>query len=272
MKNEKTFTSYDGTLLGGTFSPGNDPTDDVILFVHGITSSRDELGLFSGFADHLAENNVSSFRFDYRCHGVNKQPMQQLTLSGIVNDIEAAAIKALQLSEGRRIHIIGMSFGGGLSAFWAANTKQTVVSVVMCAPVIDYEEDILGQFGLLTDKTLDKSAQRHLTEKGFLETGGIRYGRALLNEVRYISGVKGLQDLDCESLIVHGDADSIVPYSSSQRFVKLNERCRLVNIPGTDHGFGVANDEDLTSPETKAKHLEVFRIVSEFIERTSKQK
>lgn len=270
MKTKQQFRSYDGTALEGTFVPSKERRDAVVLLVHGITSSRDELGLFSGFAAHLAQEGTPSFRFDYRCHGVNEQPMEFLTLSGIVNDIEAAAICALGLSSASRIHIVGMSFGGGLSAFWAAITKIPVSSVAMWAPVIDYEEDIVGQHGLLANGALNKSAQRLVREKGFLETGGIRYGSALLNELPYISGIEGIQRLKCESCIVHGDADTIVPYASSVRFVKLNPRCRLVNIPGTDHGFGVGDDEDLSSPETKAKHREVFRLVSDFIEKTSK--
>ncbi len=61
-----------------------------------------------------------------------------------------------------------------------------------------------------------------------------------------------------------------MPYASSERFVKLHPGCRLVNIPGTDHGFGVEDDEDLSSPETKAKHQEVFRIISDFFQKASK--
>lgn len=237
--------------------------------VHGITSSRDEFGLFSGFAEHLARQGTPSFRFDYRCHGVNEQPMESLTLSGIVNDVEAAAACAMAQTRTSRIHIIGMSFGGGLSAFWAATTKNTVSSVAMLAPVIDYEEDVIGQHGLLSEGGLAEDAQRLLQQQGFLETDGIRYGPALLNELRYITGIEGIRRLKCEALIVHGDADSIVPYASSERFVKLHPGCHLVNIPGTDHGFGVGDDEDLTSPETKAKHQEVFRLVSDFFERVS---
>jgi uncharacterized protein len=261
------FRSYDGTALEGTLVEGEGPRAAVVLMVHGITSSRDEFGLFSGFAEHLAREGTPSFRFDYRCHGVNEQRMESLTLSGIVNDVEAAAACALAQTRASRIHVVGMSFGGGLSAFWAAATKNTVSSVVMLAPVIDYEEDVLGQHGLLSNGTLDEDARRLLQEQGFLETDGIRYGPALLNELRYISGIEGIRRLKCESLIVHGDADTVVPYASSERFVKLHPGCRLVNIPGTDHGFGIGDDEDLSSPETKAKHQEVFQIVSDFFER-----
>jgi uncharacterized protein len=263
------FRSYDGTVLEGTLTEGNGTRDSVVILVHGITSSRDEFGLFSGFAEHLAREGTPSLRFDYRCHGVNEQPMESMTLSGVVNDIEAAAAYALSQTLAPKIHVVGMSFGGGLSAFWAATTGSVVSSVVMFAPVIDYEEDIIGQHGLLSDGTLDEAAQRLLQDQGFLETDGVRYGPALINELRYISGIEGIRRLKCESLIVHGDADTVVPYASSERFVKLNPGCRLVNIHGTDHGFGVGDDEDLSSPETKAKHQEVYRLVSDFLERNS---
>jgi pimeloyl-ACP methyl ester carboxylesterase len=261
------FQSYDGTPLEGTFTETQDSANSVALLVHGITSSRDEFGLFSGLADHLGKRGLPSFRFDYRCHGASKGPMQAMTLAGIVNDIEAAASAALAMSGVSGIHVIGMSFGGGLSAFWAATTIKTISSVIMLAPVIDYEEDIVGQHGLLSNGTLHKKAQQALQKHGYIETDGIRYGCALLNELRYISGIEGIRRLKCESLILHGDADSIVPYASSQKFVKLNPQCSLVNIPGTDHGFGVGDDDDLSSPATKQKHREVFQIISTFIER-----
>ena len=73
-----------------------------------------------------------------------------------------------------------------------------------------------------------------------METDGIRYGTGLLNELRFVSGEDGVKQLDCPALIVHGDADSIVPYSGSERAAARHRGCDLVNIPGTDHGFGGA--------------------------------
>lgn len=271
MESTHRFRSYDGTDLQGTFSGSRDSGEHVVVMVHGITSSRDELGLFSGFAAHLAQAGLPSFRFDYRCHGVNEAPIELLTLAGIVNDIEAAAAFASGLAGATHIHVVGMSFGGGLSAYWAASTKLKVGSVTMLAPVIDYEEDVLGQHGLLRDGVLRDKARRQLDEHGFLETGGINYGGPLLNELPHISGISGLKRLRCKALIVHGDADSIVPFASSKRFAKLAARCRLVNIPGTDHGFGVPGDEDLSSPETKAKHRKVYDIVTTFMTGSSVQ-
>ena len=260
------FRSFDGTVLEGTYVSGAPASEVVVILVHGITSSRDELGLFSGLAGHFANKRIPSFRFDYRCHGKSKWPMEKMTLSGIVNDIESAAALGLARARASRVHVVGMSFGGGLTAFWAATTTIPVASIVMLAPVIDYEDDVLGQHGLIVRGKLTERAANRLRRNDFLEIDGIHYGRALLNELRFISGVEGLRRLKCDSLILHGDTDSIVPYASSERFVKLNDRCRLVNIAGTDHGFGVGDDEDLSSAETKEKHREVYEIISSFFE------
>jgi uncharacterized protein len=261
------FQSYDGTSLEGTLTTAEDSArDGLVLMVHGINSSRDELGLFSAFAEHLSSVAFPSFRFDYRCHGVNSQPMRSLTLCGIVNDIEAAAQCALSETKLSSIHVVGMSFGGGMSAFWASSTEREVRSISLFAPVLDYEQDVLGQHGLLSNGGLNAEPAGLLQRQGYIETDGVPYGIAIINELRYVSGVQALPRLKNSILIVHGDADSIVPYESSERFVTLNPNARLVNISGTDHGFGVEGDEDLTWPETKKKHAEVYRLVTDFIE------
>ena len=260
------FRSFDGTSLEGTYTSGTAGSHDIAILIHGITSSRDELGLFSGLSDHLARKGVPSFRFDYRCHGASKLPMETMTLAGVVNDIEAAAAVALSHAGVSSVHAIGMSFGGGLSAYWAAKTSVPVKSVVMLAPVIDYQEDVLGQHGAIVDGMLREEMVQGLQRQGYVETDGIQYGAALLNELRFISGSEALPQLRCKALILHGDADSVVPYSSSERFARMYDHCKLVNIPGTDHGFGVGDDEDLSSPQTKERHREVWSLISQFIE------
>lgn len=264
MESEHRFWSYDGIELEGTLMNVRSGRDTLVLMVHGITSSRDEFGLFSGLAAVLAEDGVPSFRFDFRCHGVSTIPMERMTLAGVVNDIEAAAAYSIGLTEKSSVVVVGMSFGGGLGAFWGATTARSVLGIVMFAPVIDYQEDTFGSQGV-TDGLLAKPFRDELNGKEFVEIEGVRYGRALVNEMPYINGIEGLKRASCDVLIVHGDADSVVPYHSSATFAELSRRCQLVNIPGTDHGFGVEGDEDLSWPETKAKHREVFQLVKNFI-------
>ena len=259
--------SFDGTVMEGTYCNGKGGRDSVAILVHGITSNRDELGLFSGLAAHLSEDGMPSLRFEYRCHGISQVQMETMTLLGIANDIEAGARAAISEAGASRVHIVGMSFGGGVSAYWAATTKLSVRSVTMLAPVLDYEEDVLGQHGALVGERLRDDLGMQLHRQGYVEMDGIRYGAAMLNELRFVSGDDGLRRMNCPALIVHGDADSIVPYSSSERVAGRHKGCDLVNIPGTDHGFGVGEDEELTSPATKDRHRQVWGIVSRFMHR-----
>ena len=39
------------------------------------------------------------------------------------------------------------------------------------------------------------------------------------------------------TLIVHGDADTIVPIEQSRKTAKLIPNCKLIEMPGEDHGF-----------------------------------
>ena len=144
MECDLRFRSYDGTLLEGTYCGDHRKSDSVAVLVHGITSSRDEFGLFAGLAEHLSGEGMPSIRFDYRCHGRNARPIEEMTLCGVINDIEAAARAGLRKSNASQVCVVGMSFGGGLSAYWASVTRAPLSGVVMLAPVIDYEEDVLG--------------------------------------------------------------------------------------------------------------------------------
>jgi uncharacterized protein len=220
VESNVSFCSFDGTPLEGTYRNSAEKSNTVSVLVHGITSSRDEFGLYSGLADFLATKGMPTLRFDYRCHGKSKKPIKSMTLAGIVNDIEAAAKLALTESGASSVNVVGMSFGGGLSAFWAAFTTLQVKRVVMLAPVIDYIEDILGQHDAIVDGNVVPTISQQLANDGFIEMDEICYGAALINELPVISAIDGLRRLKSDSLIVHGDADS------AESTVPLGKYCR----------------------------------------------
>jgi pimeloyl-ACP methyl ester carboxylesterase len=258
---EKTisFTSYDGYKLEGTLQQAVKERA-ALLFVHGITSSRDELGFHSDYAKYLAQHGVTSLRFDYRFHGVNESSLQELTLCGIVNDIEAAfnALSANVKSSTRRYFIVGTSFGGGLAAYWVdVAKKDKVKKVFLNAPVLNYENDVLERNKLLSKDQLAPAAARQLAKKGFVKSSDIRFGRGLINELRYVNGIQALKKLGERVVIFHGDEDEDVPLASSKKY--RTPKTRLEIVKGVGHGFGIEIDEDLTHPETKKIHQSIYK-------------
>ncbi|WP_456438561.1 alpha/beta hydrolase family protein [Psychroserpens sp.] len=265
------FKSYDGTILEGTFIKAK-TEKTAVLFVHGITSSRNELGFHSEYAKFLFENGITTLRFDYRFHGGKNEgstKLKKLSLCGILNDIDAAfnTLKSHVNSELKSFFIIGTSFGGGLSAFWVDFTQKTEIKkVILNAPVISYENDVLERNLLIDNNLLSEKTQKQLNKKGFVNSSDIHFGRELINELKYINGINALQNLKEKVVIFHGEADEDVPLTSSQKYKSSSTQLEV--IPDVGHGFGVENDEDLDFPETKEIHMNIYKKALMIIEST----
>jgi len=263
------FTSYDGYELEGTLIKA-DKEKGALLFVHGITSSRDELGFHSDYAKFLGENGITTLRFDYRFHGGSNDgntKLENLSLCGIVNDIDAAFSALKSNSKTKSFFIVGTSFGGGLSAYWVDSTNQKEIKkVILNAPVISYENDVLERNGLVSNGLLSDKAQKQLQKKGFVNSSDIHFGRGLINELKYVNGINALQNLGSKVVIFHGNDDEDVPLTSSKKYKSTATQLEI--IPKVGHGFGVEDDEDLDFPETKKIHRGIYATALKIIERT----
>lgn len=262
------FKSYDGYELEGTLINA-DKEKGALLFVHGITSSRDELGFHSDYAKFLSENGITTLRFDYRFHGGKNDgntKLESLSLCGIVNDIDAAfaALVSNVETKTKSFFIVGTSFGGGLSAYWVDSSKKEIKKVILNAPVINYENDVLERNGLVSDGLLSDKAQKQLHKKGFVNSSDIHFGRGLINELKYVNGINALQNLGSKVVIFHGNEDEDVPLTSSKKY--KSSATQLEIIPKVGHGFGVEDDGDLDFPETKEIHRDIYKIALKIIE------
>jgi pimeloyl-ACP methyl ester carboxylesterase len=263
------FKSYDGWELTGTIQKAVKERA-ALVFVHGITSSRNELGFHSDYAEFLSEYGITSLRFDYRFHGGKNEgnsKLEHLSLCGIVNDIDAAfiALKNNVDKKTKVFFIVGTSFGGGLAAYWVDSTnKKEISKVILNAPVISYENDVLERFQLIKNGLLSDKAQKQLNDKGFVKSSDIYFGRGLINELKYVNGINALQNLRSRVVIFHGDEDDDVPLTSSIKY--KSSETQLEIIPKVGHGFGVEDDDDLDFPETKEIHRSIYKKALEIIE------
>lgn len=269
MKEKKIkFQSYDGYKLEGTLVTAENEKG-ALLFVHGITSSRDELCFHSDYAKFLGENGVSSLRFDLRYHEVEGTALNNLSLCGILNDIEAAfiALKNNVSKDQKSFFIVGTSFGGGLSVFWADfYNRAEIKKIILNAPVINYENDVLERNGLIENGMLSEKARKQLSKKEFIKSSDIHFGRGLINELKYINGIRAVGNLGDKIVIFHGDKDEDVPLESSRKY--MSKQSVLKVIKGVGHGFGVENDEDLDFPETKEIHKGIYKEALTIIEKS----
>jgi uncharacterized protein len=89
------------------------------VLVHGGGVTREEGGFFTRLAAGLAQAGVASLRFDLRGHGESEGRQEDLTIAGILGDINAAIAHVAETTGTRDLALLG-TFAGGICAYYAA--------------------------------------------------------------------------------------------------------------------------------------------------------
>src|SRR5262249_37930400 len=138
------------------------------VLVHGGGVTRDEGGFFTRMAAALADAGIASLRFDMRAHGESEGDQRDLTLAGVVNDIRAATDHARATLGRGPVHLLGTSFGGGVSAFFAATYPDAVATLVLMNPLLDYKRRIIDEKPYWSDDYISDDMGRELVRNGFV--------------------------------------------------------------------------------------------------------
>lgn len=258
------FRSFDGVSLEGTLTLPDGPCHSGVVQVHGIDSDRDEYGFYSRMSDFLGDNGFASFRFDWRCYGVDKErALNELTLAGIFNDIEAAIVRFREVSNVSKIALVAASFGGGVTTNWVLrNLKHPVSSLILLAPVLDYAYDYLALEGLGDQAGVSEKAARELESRGVLKTSGRDFSRSLISEFPHFSA-RPAPNLPI--LLMHGTADTGVPFENSKAYAEEIPHVTFVPMDGAEHGFAVPGDAELEWDGTLENHQVVYKRIVEWL-------
>jgi len=256
--------TIDGFDLATVVTRGH--TDDVIIWLHGISVDKDEhLGFFRDGALWFALGGPSSIRFDFRGHGESSGTSIDFTVVGQSFDVQAILHFAQQqFGPHVRVHIVAASFGSPPALFAAHRYPQTVHSVSLIAPVLSYERTFLQPETAWAKELFSSQRLDQLDRTGRLPfSESFSVGHHLIEEMRLIIPVGFLAHLRQRVLVVHGDQDSMVPYDATLAICKDLKHVRLVPLLGADHGFVDANDEEGTLPASVENKEQILRLIQE---------
>jgi pimeloyl-ACP methyl ester carboxylesterase len=261
------FRSLDGLYLRGTLVTPNRQIVGATVLVHGGGATRDESGFFTRIAAGLAGVGVASLRFDLRGHGESDGRQEDLTICGVVNDIRAAVDYARERAQAQALALIGTSFAGGITAFFAARYPECVQSLVLLNPLLNYKKRFVDDKPYWSHDQIDDEAGRQLTAEGFLtHSPTFKLGRPLLNEVFYVQPHLALPDIAAPTLFVHGTRDTFIPVASSRDAVeRMRCEARLVEIEGAQHGLAVHDDPAYRDPQTQLWQASVIDTITGWI-------
>jgi len=246
----------DVSLYFEAFGADDDP---VLLLVNGLGSQC--INFKDEFCERFAARGFRVVRFDNRDVGLSSH------LKGgpryTVDEMADDGFAVLDAVGARAAHIAGWSMGGMIVQAMAIRHPERVLSMtsVMSAPGPipgERDPDVIAAFGAPPATTRDEAADRHLT--------GLRaWGSPASYDVERItadahaaydrcwdpdgrarqmmavgssgSRVEALGRLTVPTLVVHGDADRLVPLVAGQATADAIPGARLEIVEGMGHDY-----------------------------------
>lgn len=262
-----TVRTLDGLHLAGTLERPKEQLAQAVLLVHGGGVTREEGGFFTRLATGLAEAGIASLRFDLRAHGESEGRQEELTLSMILNDIRVMLAYLREVTGASNVTLLGASFGGGICAYYAAKCPEDVSRLVLFNPQLDYKRRTIDSRPYWTDDVINQEAAAELTERGAIQfTPTLRHGRPMLNEVFWLKPHEALGEVRAPTLIMHGTADTLVPFESSRDAVaRFTAPVQLVPVEGSQHGFAVHDDPQYLNPKSQGYQAFVISTVTDWL-------
>jgi putative redox protein len=224
------FYNQQGEKLVGTIHLTKRSAGCGVVFGHCFTCSR-HTRIIRQICKELAEKDVLALRFDFSGNGQSEGEFSASNYSKQINEMQTAA-DVIAEKGARRIGLAGHSMGAVIAVLTAAQTK-TVKAVCALAARLS---------GLNATHFFSKKQLEDLEVTGRVSFNS--RGRSLQLSTKFFTDAKqydlpeAVKSLQTPLMVIHGDADEIIPVQDAYLARTLNsENTELVIIPGGDHMF-----------------------------------
>ena len=216
------FCNARGERLAGILQ--GQPAAGIVIACHGMLSNKDGLK-HRLLADLLAARGTALLRFDFAGCGSSEGDLSQLSYSQRLVDL-AAAIDQVCALGAPRVALFGSSMGGSV-AYLAAARDERVVAVASLAAIASPANLI----------ALNPQAVDSWRRLGYVDTERGPIGQGLWKDSLERDVIAAVRVLRIPILVVHGDADEVVPCSEGHDLAVAARTAQLNLVMGADHGF-----------------------------------
>lgn len=241
FKTKELTAQRDGQNIYGVAYVPKDAADKLptVVISHGFGGSYQQ-GI--EYAEALAENGYAAYCFDFCGGGFGSRSdgaMTEMSIFTEKQDLEAVItmLKEQEFVDETALFLFGASQGGAVSAITAGAHPEQIKGLILMFPAFVLVDDAKKMFARVEDIPD--------TYQIMGVTIGRTYAERLLDYDIYQAIVPYTKDV----LILHGDADTIVPLRYAERAVEVYASSKLEVMPGEGHGFG---------PEATKKSIELM--------------
>ena len=229
FETQELWTERDGQRIYGVLYVPQGAGDRMpaLLCSHGFGGSWRSC---AQYAEAMAARGYVVYCFDF-CGGSPGSRSDGTTLEMSVfteqADLEAvlAMAQGLDFVDPDRIFLLGTSQGGAVSAITAAEHADEIRGLILLYPA----------FVLVDNANERDSSPEEIPESTFFLW--MEVGRAYFAPLIGYDIYEDIAGYEKEVLLLHGDADDIVPLSYSERALEVYPEARLQVLPGAGHGF-----------------------------------
>jgi len=220
------FTNSRGDTLSGVLHhPAQGTSRGAVILCHGMESNKDSDKLVL-LSRALAQRGVMVLRFDFRYVGESSGKFEDITYSGEVEDLKAAHALVQSRNPGKTA-ILGSSMGGTVALLFAAQQASLAALVTVAAPIHPER---------FPSRVLTPAQAEQWRTQGFTHYNGQRINLSLLDDLDSLDVPEAVKKITCPVLILHGDADEVVPVEEAYELdACLTNSKRLSILPATDH-------------------------------------
>lgn len=259
------YETADGFRLVGLLASPPKTTRWAVM-LHGITESKDEYGgFYKDLAEALNSKGVGTLRLDFRGHGESSGSSMDISVLGDVLDIDASVIQLPQ--EGSApMALIATSFGAGPAILAASTRRWNVRCLALIAPVLDYSRTFLVPETPWSEEWFGPRAEESAAKRGYFNLEEFKLSPKLLEEFRFIRPLEFLRESKIPTLILHGDKDTMVPYSVSADSVARSYSVTLHTLRDADHGYSHFEDETGLNPLSLSLKRELVEEAARYVD------
>ena len=243
---QELYGERDGNRIYGVLYRPQDAGEKLpaIIFSHGFSGTY-RVGV--PYAQALAEKGYAVYCFDF-CGGSYSSQSDgsplDMSLRTEQADLEAVIrmVQELDFIDADNLFLMGTSQGGAVSAVTAADHPDEIRGLILLYPAFIMAER--------ANELFQSEEEIPNTYYFMWMDVGHEYFASLLGYDIYADIVGYNRDV----LLLHGDADTIVPLSASERALESFPSASLEVLPGAGHGF--SGEDESTAIRLIADYLQ----------------
>lgn len=206
---------------------GTEEKMPVVIMSHELGATLDRV---KGYGEALAKEGYVTVCFDFCGGGWGSRSDGELLDMSVLTekaDLEAVLeeVKQWDFVDTDSVYLMGNSQGGLVTALTASEHREEIRAVILIYPAFSIYDDVHGMFD-----SPDEIPETH-------SLLGFRLGNRYFVDIWNQEPYERIKEYGKDILLIHGDRDSIVPISYSDKLAETIDHVEYHVIRGADHGY-----------------------------------